>query len=970
MGYEYVSNMTENYNFNPCPNATTGDLVAYTNYIPGTYVFYLIPDDMALNVAISEGRVLATKEITVVGKEDTDPPEGPVIITDKDEYAFGDPIYVQAFSDNANGTDWIGIVPKGIDTVGTLVWDYLTMMGEDYDITKSQNLNGGPVMAPYVNFPAGKYVIYLVPNDRNLLEAMQAGVILATKEITIVGEGGIASDMDAMTTDKEVYKVGEPILINANSENKSGADWVGITVKGFESMGVIEWDYLSNITADYDITKCTNSTPAACLTPFVNYPAGEYVVLFIAEGRGVSDAMAGGYVISMREIKIVNDPDVATEDMDFDHYLTKNYMPADILEGIKALYEGKGANTGDWYPASGPYTVVNEHFWNTFSGTRLRSITLPVNSVSAADAEGNALFTISTYKKSDIENSSPVRTWQILVNLEEHGLRVGYGIFKFVKIDLSSYDIRVGNDEVLAFSSLNDTIFPAFGGDAITYFQENFPEMMVHGGCVGKVGYLTEVYTNSCLFFDIEYDIPVFEEFLKLRDLIEEVETYEAVDYASGWDTFAAILEAAKTILVDKHDSPEDLGGIYTELEKAAAELVPVATVDKSVLNTAIEEANKLDGKDAEYTPATWDAFTAALAAAKEVLAMENPQQSQINNAAKALTDAQAALQKKPSLDALAKALADAAALVEADYVAATWQAFVTVFDAAKAVYDNVNATAEEVEAAVASLKAAVEALDKKVDTTELQAKVNNVRTDVDKNKYTSNSYKRVTDALDDAVEAIEAGDLGEKGIAALIKAIDDAVSKLEERANIEELQALYDQWKDVDDSDYHPDGLAALTAALDGISYACKPNMSSTISVEDANELKAALQAAIDALKKYADYTAVDAKLAEVEKLNKDEYTEESWKAVEAVKTAIEALKADRMSTEEDAAKALEDLNAAVGALVKKAAEQTTDAPKATEDPKTTEKPKDTGCGSTVVASVVAIVAVLGCAVVLKKKD
>jgi hypothetical protein len=75
-------------------------------------------------------------------------------------------------------------------------------------------------------------------------------------------------------------------------------------------------------------------------------------------------------------------------------------------------------------------------------------------------------------------------------------------------------------------------------------------------------------------------------------------------------------------------------------------------------------------------------------------------------------------------------------------------------------------------------------------------------------------------------------------------------------------------------------------------------------------------------------------------------------------------------MSTEEDAAKALEDLNAAVGALVKKAAEQTTDAPKTTEDPKTTEKPKDTGCGSTVVASVVAIVAVLGCAVVLKKKD
>ena len=114
-----------------------------------------------------------------------------------------------------------------------------------------------------------------------------------------------------------------------------------------------------------------------------------------------------------------------------------------------------------------------------------------------------------------------------------------------------------------------------------------------------------------------------------------------------------------------------------------------------------------------------------------------------------------------------------------------------------------------------------------------------------------------------------------------------------------------------------------------------------------------------------------LDAKLAEIENLVKADYTEESWQKLVDAKNAINALKSDRMAIEDDSTKALADLNAAIAGLAK--AEEPTEAPNATEDNAgDTEPANASGCGSFVTASalVVTVVSVLGCAVVLKKKD
>ena len=661
-----------------------------------------------------------------------------------------------------------------------------------------------------------------------------------------------------------------------------------------------------------------------------------------------------------------------TEKIDFTYYDTKRYMPEDVYAELKALFEKDGANTSDWVPSVAPFTPVNAAFQNLMAGTRMRSITLPIKKTLSADADGNFKFTISTFKKDGLTNSAPVNSYTIKINAEKYGLTPNTaGIFKFIKFDVSEYNIVVAKDEVLAFSANGDTIIPGYSGNVSSFLNSKFPMMMGFGAYTGNPKFTSNTWTTGCIFFDMEYDVPVNKGYAELRDIIAEVKDYAKDDYTAGWDTFKLTLDTAIPFLEEKKDASDELSDMAKALKDAADALVPLANVDFTALNTAINAAKALEDKGDEYTPLTWDAFAKALADAKAVAADTKSKQSTVNNAAKALTDAQAALAEKPALETLAAEIAKCEAFTAADYTTTTWTALTEALAAAKAVKDNVNATADEVNAALASLKSAAEALDPKFDAATLQARVDSALADYNREIYTAESYTVLNNLLREAEKAIADGEVGEKYTTDMVNKIDQAIEALVKRANLDELKALAEKWENVTDAEYHPDGLAALMAAVDDINDACKPAQAANTSEEEAAALKAALEAAIAALKKYADYTDIDAKLAEIEALVKADYTESSWQKLVDAKNAINALKSDRMATEEDAAKALADLTAAIAGLAK--AEEPTETPKATDDNAgNTEPAKKTGCGSFVTAStlVVSVVAVLGCAVVLKKKD
>ena len=662
-----------------------------------------------------------------------------------------------------------------------------------------------------------------------------------------------------------------------------------------------------------------------------------------------------------------------TEKIDFTYYDTKKYMPDEVFAELNAIFEKDGANTKDWVPSVAPFTPVNASFQNLMAGTRLRSISLPIKKTLGVDADGNFKFSIHTFKRDGLTNSAPVNSYTVKINAEKYGLTPNTsGIYKFFKIDISDLNIVVAEDEVLAFSGNGDTIIPGYSGDSVVSFlKSNFPMMMGFGAYTGNPKFTSNTWTSGCIFFDMEYDVPVNKGYTELRDIIAEVKDYAKDDYSAGWDTFKLTLDTAIPFLEEKKDASDELSDMAKALKDAADALVPLANVDFTALNTAINAAKALEDKGDEYTPLTWDAFAKALADAKAVAADTKSKQSTVNNATKALTDAQAALAEKPALETLAAEIAKCEAFTAADYTTTTWTALTEALAAAKAVKDNVNATADEVTAALASLKSAAEALDPKFDAATLQARVDSALADYNREIYTAESYTVLNNLLREAEKAIADGEVGEKYTTDMVNKIDQAIEALVKRANLDELKALAEKWENVTDAEYHPDGLAALMAAVDDINDACKPAQAANTSEEEAAALKAALEAAIAALKKYADYTEIDAKLAEIEDLVKADYTEASWQKLVDAKNAINALKSDRMAIEEDAAKALADLTAAIAGLAK--AEEPTEVPEATADNAgDTEPAKKTGCGSFLTAStlVVSVVAVLGCAVVLKKKD
>ena len=139
--------------------------------------------------------------------------------------------------------------------------------------------------------------------------------------------------------------------------------------------------------------------------------------------------------------------------------------------------------------------------------------------------------------------------------------------------------------------------------------------------------------------------------------------------------------------------------------------------LDKSKLEAAIAAADKVE-KD-KYTEATVKALENAVTAGQKALT-EAKKQSELDAAEKAITDAIAGLQLKPTgpeqpdLTALEAAIAAAEALKEEDYTAESWAAMQTALTAAKAA--KTAETQDEVDTAAKNLNDAVSALVEKGD--------------------------------------------------------------------------------------------------------------------------------------------------------------------------------------------------------------------------------------------------------------
>ena len=86
------------------------------------------------------------------------PVDASLLSSDKTVYKVGEAIMVTAVG---SGTDWVGIAPAG--STGSACWWYVTAVGSGTPFDLTSTVSGDGVIG---EFPAGEYLIALVPNDQ------------------------------------------------------------------------------------------------------------------------------------------------------------------------------------------------------------------------------------------------------------------------------------------------------------------------------------------------------------------------------------------------------------------------------------------------------------------------------------------------------------------------------------------------------------------------------------------------------------------------------------------------------------------------------------------------------------------------------------------------------------------------------------------------------------------------------------
>ena len=203
--WDYLSDITENYDISKATHKGKNREQYYI--LPaGEYTVFIIPNDLSVKNGLPQA--LAKVDITIVASDSA--PEIPTVLTtDKSVYTVGEKILVTATHANKNGTDWVGIIPKGGTDGAAIYWAYLSAIEEGFDISLGKK---GKNMDAYYSLPAGEYTLMIIENDQTVKKGFATAPI--TLDITIVEASPETTAPE--TTEPEIStKTGDSFVIFA-----------------------------------------------------------------------------------------------------------------------------------------------------------------------------------------------------------------------------------------------------------------------------------------------------------------------------------------------------------------------------------------------------------------------------------------------------------------------------------------------------------------------------------------------------------------------------------------------------------------------------------------------------------------------------------------------------------------------------------------------------------------------------------
>ncbi len=385
----------------------------------------------------------------------------------------------------------------------------------------------------------------------------------------------------------------------------------------------------------------------------------------------------------------------------------------------------------------------------------------------------------------------------------------------------------------------------------------------------------------------------------ELTETIESTNSVATEDYTS--DSVAALTEAVTngtTTLNDEAASIEDLQNAIKNITDAMSALTP----DKTELQNKVYELNKLDKTG--YTDETVKALEEKITNAQTVLDNENATVEEIKTALEELNNATTNL--VPDKTALQSKVDEANALDTTGYTEETVKALEEKIASAQAVLDNENATLEEVKQAQSDLENAMSALTP--DKTDLQNKVDELNK-LDKSDYTEETYKALEEKINNAQTVLDNPDATVEEIKTALEELNNATTNLVPDKTA--LQSKVDEANALDTTGYTEETVKALEEKI-ASAQAVLDNENATL--EEVKQAQSDLENAMSALT--PDKTDLQNKVDELNKLDKSDYTEETYKALEEKINNAQTVLDNPDATVEEIKKAQEDLNTAVDSL------------------------------------------------------
>ena len=331
----------------------------------------------------------------------------------------------------------------------------------------------------------------------------------------------------------------------------------------------------------------------------------------------------------------------------------------------------------------------------------------------------------------------------------------------------------------------------------------------------------------------------------------------------------------------------------------------PEEKVDKTALKAQIDRALAL--VPADYSAASYDALKPILAAAQNVYASDSVKQPEVDSETAKL---------KAAIDALSvdktdlnKTIADAKSKTKEHYSDASWANLQNVLAEAEKVTNNPAAKQSEVDHINEKLKAAIAGLN--TDKTELEKQL------ADANSKTASDFSPETwSALEEAKKAAQAV---EDNATATQTQIDEAAKKLKaaiDALNVDKtkLQEQIAIAKTKQEADYSPKTWNDFKNA----EIKAKEINDQTAPLPKQSEIDAATKALQDAIKALAvDKTALQNAINTANSKRKEEYTTQTWKALEEALAAANPVNADGATTQSKVNAATEKLEQAIKNLV-----------------------------------------------------